>query len=112
MGRQQISVTSQVASHSFFPSKYCGVIIGTSYQGGVDNVEGISPRMGQEEFTERVKYLSRGKSLLWTLTAISQLVTSEKRKCSSSGFISGFPVTFTRIKLKGSHMRGIDWDTV
>lgn len=72
----------------------------------------LTPHMDQQEFTEHIKYLSRGKSLLWNFTAISKLVTSEIRKLPRPGFISGFHVTFTRINLKGSHMRGIYCDTV
>lgn len=72
----------------------------------------LTPHMDQQEFTEHVKYLSRGKRLLWNFTAISKLVTSEIGKLSRSGFISGSHVIFTRIKLNGSHMRGIYCDTV
>lgn len=69
----------------------------------------LTPRRDQQEFTVHRKYLSRGKRLLGNFTTNSRL---EIRKLCRSGFISGSHVIFTRIKLKGSHMRGIYCDTV
>lgn len=67
----------------------------------------LTPHMDQQELTKHVTYLSHGKNLLWNFTTVAKWVTSEIRKSSRSGFISGPYIIFTRTKLEGSHMRAI-----